>query len=73
MWFAKSVINSSIFVWANNIDGIIYVLVYVDDFVIARNHPSSHQSFSSQICFTFQSHDLGHLLYFLELGAKVYP
>lgn len=45
----------------------LYVLVYVDDLVIAGNHSASIKKFKEYLNTCFHMKDLGHLKYFLGL------
>lgn len=64
--FFNSTTDSSLFIKRNQ-KGIIYVLIYVDDFVITGDCETNVRKFINTVCTQFRCRDLGELSYFLGL------
>lgn len=67
--FIISSAESSLFVRRFGLQ-FVYVLVYVDDFIITGSHPVEIKSFIRTVCNEFQCRHLGSLSYFLGLEAR---
>lgn len=44
---------------------VIYILIYIDDFIIIEDNPVHFQCFLPKVYAQFRCRDLGHLSYFL--------
>jgi len=67
--FFNSMADSSLFIRRQN-GRVIYVLIYVDDFVITGNCKTKVRQFINEICRKFRCRDLGQFSYFLGLEMK---
>lgn len=45
--------------------GILYVIVYVDDFIVTSDNRTFINSFVVDLCYDFKCRDLGQLRFFL--------
>ena len=68
--FANSHLGTSLFVYNTN-DLVLYLLVYVDDFILIGNDLGFINKFFSQLATRFSIKDLSSLSFFL--GVKVIP
>ena len=66
--FTNSVANTSLFIRQHNKD-YIYILVYVDDFLITGSNSNLIAQFITCLANRFSLKDLGQLSYFLEIEA----
>lgn len=64
--FFNSTTDSSLFIQRSK-EGIVYVLIYVDDFVITGDCETNVRKFINTVCTQFRCCDLGELSYFLGL------
>lgn len=66
--FSSSKVDTSLFMFAHH--GVtIYMLVYVDDIVIAGSSPQAVDRLVTSLSQVFPIKDLGRLEYFLGLAA----
>lgn len=70
--FFNSTADSSLFIRRNN-GKVIYVLIYVDDFVITGSCDIAVRQFINTMCQEFRCWDLGQLSYFLGLEMSSTP
>jgi len=68
--FKNAAADTSLFVLMQG-STIIYVLIYVDDFIITGNNDNRLRHFIGQVCNRFKCRDLGQLSYFLGLEMNV--
>lgn len=68
--FFNSTTDSSLFIKRNQ-TRTIYVLIYVDDFVITGDCEAEVRNFINAVCKQFRCRDLGQLSYFLGLEMEV--
>lgn len=64
--FFNSTTDSSLFIRRNQ-EWVVYVLIYVDDFVITRDCEMNVRGFINVVCSQLRCRDLGELSYFLGL------
>lgn len=64
--FVNNQADSSLFIHRFD-HQIVYVLVYVDDFIIIESHSTEIRSFIRTVCNEFRCRYLGSLSYFLGL------
>ena len=70
--FKNFISDTSLFV-LHNTQGLIYLLVYVDDIIITGSNSSFLSTFISQFSSRFPLKDLGNLFYFLSVEVLPHP
>ena len=68
--FQASCADPSLFVQRNPSD-ITYILVYVDDMLIAAKHLATVQRIKQQLMAAFEAHDLGEAMASMFLGISI--